>query len=245
MILAAGLGTRLRPLTNTTPKPLLPVAGQPLLVWNLLLLRQYGIQDVMINLHHLGQQIQEYVKDGSTWGLRVTYSQEPVILGTGGGLKQAEPFFEGQPFLVINGDTLVDLNISQLAEQHQAQDALATMVVREDPDAERWGPLELDATHRIWSINHRGGVTATKPPSLVTRMFAGIHILHPSLLQEIPLGQESSIIDAYVRALDAEQPIYGFEISGYWSDVGTSERYCQAELDAQSGRIDLKRRLSV
>jgi NDP-sugar pyrophosphorylase family protein len=101
MILAAGLGTRLRPLTNTIPKPLLPIAGTPLIVWNLLLLKRYGFHDVVINLHHLGPMIEQAVGNGSRYGLRIIYSREPTILGTGGGLKQAEPNFSGESVLVL------------------------------------------------------------------------------------------------------------------------------------------------
>ena len=93
MILAAGLGTRLRPLTNTIPKPLLPIAGTPLIVWNLLLLKRHGIHDVVINLHPLGPMIEQALGNGSRYGLKIYYSHEPVILGTGGGIKQAECHF--------------------------------------------------------------------------------------------------------------------------------------------------------
>ena len=93
MILAAGLGTRLRPLTNTIPKPLLPVGGTPLIVWNLLLLKRHGFHQVVINLHHLGPLIEQALGDGSKFGLRIIYSREPVILGTGGGIKQVESLF--------------------------------------------------------------------------------------------------------------------------------------------------------
>ena len=103
MILAAGLGTRLRPLTNTIPKPLLPIAGTPLIVWNLLLLKRYGFHDVVINLHHLGPMIEQAVGNGSRYGLRIIYSREPAILGTGGGLKQAELYFSGESVLVLHG----------------------------------------------------------------------------------------------------------------------------------------------
>jgi len=99
MILAAGLGTRLRPLTNTVPKPLLPVLGNPLIVWNLLLLKRYGFRDVVINLHHLAPMIEQALGNGSQFGLRIIYSHEPMILGTGGGIKQAEPYFSGEPDL--------------------------------------------------------------------------------------------------------------------------------------------------
>src|SRR3982751_5669006 len=131
MILAAGLGTRLRPLTDTIPKPLLPVGGTPLIVWNLLLLRRHGIRDVVVNLHYLGHLIQKELRDGSMWGMRISYSQEPTILGTGGGLKQAERYFEGRPFLVLNGDTLCELDLGALRRFHEQHRPLATMVVRE------------------------------------------------------------------------------------------------------------------
>src|SRR2546426_11136495 len=105
MILAAGLGPRLRPLSNSVPKPLLPVAGRPLIVWNLLLLRRYGITEVIINLHHLGDLIEKELGDGSRFGMRLAYSRESVILGTGGGIKQGEGLFGGGPFWGLDGGT--------------------------------------------------------------------------------------------------------------------------------------------
>ena len=151
MILAAGLGTRLRPLTNTIPKPLLPIAGTPLIVWNLLLLKRYGFHDVVINLHHLGPMIEQAVGNGSRYGLRIIYSREPVILGTGGGLKQAEPHFSGESVLVLNGDTLVDLDLGALCAFHQQRDAVATLALRKDPEAARWGLVMC--VHRPRSIS--------------------------------------------------------------------------------------------
>ncbi|HEY6085824.1 MAG TPA: nucleotidyltransferase family protein, partial [Nitrospira sp.] len=139
MILAAGLGTRLRPLTNTMPKPLLPVAGTPLIVWNLLLLKRHGFRDVIVNLHHLGPMIEQAVGNGAKYGLRIWYSQEPVILGTGGGIKQAEPNFSGEPVLILNGDTLVEIDLEALCAFHEQHRAMATLVLRCDPEAARWG----------------------------------------------------------------------------------------------------------
>ena len=131
MILAAGLGTRLRPLTNTIPKPLLPIAGTPLIVWNLLLLKRHGFHDVIINLHHLGPMIEQAVGNGSKYGLRIYYSHEPVILGTGGAIKQAEPNFSGEPVLVLNGDTLFELDLDALYAFHLRSQA-AEAGVRSD-----------------------------------------------------------------------------------------------------------------
>lgn len=240
MILAAGLGTRLRPLTNTIPKPLLPVGGTPLIVWNLLLLRHHGIRDVIINLHHLGDLIEKELGDGSTVGMRISYSHEPRILGTGGGLKQAERFFEGESFLVLNGDTLCDLDVGALCQFHREENPLATMVVRDDPDVDRWGALELDVDQRILRINGRG--RGGEGP-VVKRMFAGVHIIHPRLLRTLPAGRESSIIDAYAREIERGEPVFGYTLHGYWSDVGTPQRYAEAQADIQRGLLRLSDRL--
>jgi NDP-sugar pyrophosphorylase family protein len=242
MILAAGLGTRLRPLTNTMPKPLLPVAGTPLIVWNLLLLKRHGFHEVIINLHHLGPMIERALGNGSKYGLRIWYSQEPVILGTGGGIKQAEPNFSGEPVLILNGDTLVEIDLDELCAFHRQRGAAATLVLRADPDAARWGLVEMGDDLRIARITGRGrSESATTHP----RMFAGIHILHPRLLRDVPKGKESSIIDAYVSAILQGEPVLGFDHAGYWSDVGTPERYAQAEQDAADGLIRLSARTTA
>lgn len=183
MILAAGLGTRLRPLTNTMPKPLLPVGGTPLILWNLLLLRRHKFRDVVINLHHLGPMIEHALGDGHRFGLRITYSREPVVLGTGGALKQVESQFSGQPMLVMNGDTLIEIDLEELADLHLSRKPVATMVLREDPEAGRWGLVEIDEAHRIQRINGNGRIN---PSGHVPRMFAGVHILHPRLCGDCP-----------------------------------------------------------
>lgn len=239
MILAAGLGTRLRPLTNTVPKPLLPVAGTPLIVWNLLLLKRHGFHDVVVNLHHLGPMIEQAVGNGSKFGLRIVYSKEPVILGTGGGIKQAEPYFCGEPVLVLNGDTLFELDLDALIAFHRQRQAAATLVLRDDPDAAQWGLVEVGADAQIIRITGKGqaGTEPTLP-----RMFAGIHILTPRLLRDSPKGAAFSIIDPYVAAIARGERVLGFDLKGYWSDIGTPERYTQAERDAAAGIISLEAR---
>lgn len=238
MILAAGFGSRLRPLTDTTPKPLLPLAGRPLVEWNLHLLRRYGVIEVIINLHHLGDQIERALGDGSRFGMRFTYSHEPVILGTGGSIKQAESFFGGESFLVVNGDTVLELDVGALWEFHARHGALATMVVREDPEAKRWGAVEVDDAHRVLRINGRGRGNDTGV-STVALMFAGVHVMRPRLLQDIPVGRESSIIDAYVDSIRRGEVVLGYRMQGYWSDVGTLARYHQTQRDVEQGCLTL------
>ena len=241
MILAAGFGTRLRPLTIVTPKPLLPVGGRPMIVWNLLLLRRHDIRDVMINLHHLGTMIEQSLGDGAQFGMRITYSREPVILGTGGGIKQVEAWFSGEPALVLNGDTLFDLDLTALVAFHRRHDAAATLVLREDPDAARWGLVEVSDQSEVIRITGRGSTTSI-PTS--ARMFAGIHILHPRLLHVLEAGRESSIIDAYVAGIRRGERIMGYDFAGYWNDVGTPERYAQVQRDAEAGLLSLAARES-
>jgi NDP-sugar pyrophosphorylase family protein len=243
MILAAGLGTRLRPLTDTIPKPLLPVGGLPLIVWNLLLLRAGGIREVIINLHYLGSMIEETLGDGSPWDMRITYSHEAELLGTGGGLKAAEWFFDGQPFLVMNGDTLIDLDLQAFLDFHDLQGGVATLVLRDDPQAAQWGAVETDAQGHILRINDQGIDEREAKRAVTFRMFAGVHILHPSILDDAPTGKPFSIIDSYIRAIAGGSRLLGFVYAGYWSDIGTVERYTQAQRDVEAGLIALAPRL--
>ncbi len=112
MILAAGFGTRLRPLTNTVPKALVPVAGRPLIEYGLFWLKAQGVEEVVINLHHLGDKIRDTLGDGRMYGLRIVYSPEEPILDTGGGIKKAQPWLDGETFLVLNCDTILDLDLA-------------------------------------------------------------------------------------------------------------------------------------
>jgi NDP-sugar pyrophosphorylase family protein len=244
MILAAGLGTRLRPLTDTIPKPLLPVGGMPLILWNLLLLRAGGIGEVIINLHYLGHVIEEAIGDGSQWNMQVRYSYEPTLLGTGGGLKAAEWFFEKQPFVVVNGDTLIELDVMALIKFHQGHGGLATLVLRDDPQAAKWGVVESDEQNRILRINGRGRTPSDSTGPLTERMFAGVHILHPSVLGDGLPGTPFSIIDSYTNELARGSNMFGFVHAGYWSDIGTVERYAYAQADAEAGLISIFPRIS-
>ncbi|MCC2639992.1 MAG: putative Nucleotidyl transferase [Nitrospira sp.] len=239
MILAAGFGTRLRPLTDVTPKPLLPVAGTPMIIWNLLLLKRHGFQEVIINLHHLGAMIRQALGDGSGLGMQITYSHEPLILGTGGGIKQVEAYFQGEPVLILNGDTLFELDLGAVIDFHRSQKAAATLVLRQDPEAAHWGLVEVTDWGEVIRITGRGRAVAT-PTS--PRMFAGIHILHPRLLHALTAGKESSIVDAYVRGIQEGERIMGYDFDGYWTDVGTPERYAQVERDAAAGLLKLSAR---
>lgn len=239
MLLAAGLGTRLRPLTDTIPKPLLPVGAHSILGWNLLLLKRHGITEVLINLHYKGEQIVDALGDGSRYGMRIAYSHEPTILGTGGGIKQAEPFLKGEPFVVLNGDTLSECDVTAMIAAHRAAHGLhgtpATLALREDPDAARWGPVTVDNDNRILQINDTPPQKIGEVPAY-TYMFAGIHLMEPAIFDAIPAGP-GSIIDVYVNLLRAGRHLQGYRMQGYWSDVGTPDRYADAQRDIAEGRL--------
>src|SRR5688500_16233821 len=149
MVLAAGQGTRLRPLTDSQPKALVPVGGRPMIEYSLLLLRHYGIRDVVNNLHHHGDQIEKRLADGSQLGLQISYSIEPELLDTGGGLLKAKPFLQNDTFIVINTDVLIDLHLDELLEFHEDRRATATLVLRPDEKADQYGSMDIDVDGRI------------------------------------------------------------------------------------------------
>ena len=153
MVLAAGQGTRLHPLTERTPKALVAVSGRPMIEYSLLLLKRFDIRDIIINLHHLGSQIESYLGDGTKWGLHITYSQEPELLDTGGGLLKAKRFLDDGTFIVINTDVLIDLSLSELIAFHNQKRAAATLVLRPDPLADQYGSMEIDSDGRIQQIS--------------------------------------------------------------------------------------------
>ena len=236
MILAAGLGTRLRPLTNTQPKALLPVANRPLIHYTLLLLRRFGITDVVINLHHHGEKIVEALGDGSSLGMQIRYSPEPKILGTGGGIKQAHELLTGGTFLVINSDILIDLNIDKLVECHHRRRAAVSMVVRADHEATHYGAIEVDTHERIRRILGRGGPA---PRTLRQFMFTGVHILEPRVFDFVPDTGFSSITDIYIKMLTHGEKLFAYVTKGAWMDLGAPERYNEANRQLESGQLKL------
>jgi NDP-sugar pyrophosphorylase family protein len=206
MVLAAGRGTRLAPLTDRLPKTLMPVAGAPLPCHILNFLLAGGIEEVVINLHHLGQLIEQEIGDGTRFGVRVRYSWEPRILDTGGGIKQAEPLLEGEPFVVANGDSLLELSLREVVELHRARGGIATMVVRPAPDAARWGLIELDADDRVRRV-------AGRPPEEIATplrgfMFPGC-IFEPGVFRLDPGASFGVIRETHPRLLRAGGVVRG------------------------------------
>jgi NDP-sugar pyrophosphorylase family protein len=232
MILAAGLGTRLRPLTDTVPKALVPVNGEPLITYSLKLLKKQGVTEVLINLHYLGDLIEKELGDGRKFGMKISYSQEPTVLGTGGGIKKGKNFFGKDPFFVLNSDVLIDLDLKKFLEFHQKKKGIATMTVRPREADSQETAVFLGTDDRIRSIGGEG----KKEERAV--MYTGIQILEPEFLKYLP-ENGCLIRQGYQPALADGQKVFGFLYEGYWNDLGTLERYRQAERDLTSGKIKL------
>ena len=234
MILAAGLGTRMRPLTEHCPKPLLPLLLQPMLDHILAQLHRYGVRDVIINLHHQAEQLAQWLGDGSRWDVRLVLSFEPEILGTAGALKRVESLLRDAPFLVLNADVLMDVDLHALWDWHCQRRALLTMVVRPDPAARSYGPVIVDADDRVLLINGRPPmhVLATGQETI----FACMQVVDPQVLDYIPPdGFSMTTTDVYPALLERQEAVYGYRYTGYWIDIGVPERYLQAHWDILDG----------
>lgn len=237
MILAAGFGTRLRPLTNTVPKALVPVAGRPLIEYGLLFLKAHGIKEVIINLHHLGEKIRATLGDGSLYGLRITYSPEDPILESGGGLKNAQPFLDGETFVVLNCDTIIDLDLQALRAAHGNTKAAATLVLRPDPEAARYGILETDINNRIRRF--LGQPSEVNEP-LSSYMFTGCQMLESRIFVFMPeVKPFSTTRVTYPNMLRAGEPLYGFIHTGTWMTVDDAEAMARATQAIVSGQVRL------
>lgn len=231
MILAAGRGTRLRPLTDTTPKPLLDVAGFPLLAYGLGLLRANEIRDVVVNVHHLGERLAEVIGDGERWGMRIRYSIERTLLDTGGGIRFAAPLLDelmppdvddpsDAPIVVLNGDVVSEIPIRDVVRFHREREALATFVLRDDPQAARYGLFGFDGDGRIRRFLGKGDAD----PSLRELMFASLQVLDPRMLELMPAERPfSTMRELYPELFARGERFFGYPYPGRWYTADTPE----------------------
>lgn len=237
MILAAGLGTRLQPLTDRMPKPLLPLMLVPILAHLLAQLRRQGVREVVINGHHLADQLAAWLGDGSRWSVSLAFTHEAEILGTAGAMKNAARHLKGAPFLVINADVLMDCNLQSLWAWHRARGALVTMVVRPDPAALDSRPVMVDEHDRVRQINGRPE-RAESGAECQGAVFTGVQIVEPEVLDAIPANRfVSTTADTYPLLLQEDRPVLAYRHHGYWLDVGEPERYLQAHWDLLDGLL--------
>jgi len=234
MILAAGMGERLRPLTNIYPKVLVPVVNKPVIDRIIQFLTTHGVEEIIINAHHHCRMIRDYLKEGSPFGIKVELRIEKEILGTGGGIKNTKDFWGNDPFIVINGDILTDIDLGDVYEFHLKKNHLVTMVLHDFP---KYNKVRIDKEMNILSIGPGTDVKGTLA-------FTGIHVINPEVLSFIPDKKRCNIIDAYKRLIDLKKSIRGYIATGHrWIDIGTIDDYLRANfyyLPSGNSAIDQK-----
>jgi NDP-sugar pyrophosphorylase family protein len=232
MVLAAGLGTRLRPLTNTVPKPLVPIANRPLLEYTFALLARAGVREAIVNSHHLPEIFEAGLRGLDSSGLALHLSRERRILGTAGGLKRAESFLGAGTFLLLNGDFLVDLDLRRVLDFHESHGAAATMVLMPD---EHSGVLGVDPDGVIRRfIQPR---PQDEPADRLSCGFTGIHVLEPEIFSLIPPGKPWEINrQAYPALIARGARVCGFVHRGYWREAGSPAGFLAANRDIVAGR---------
>jgi NDP-sugar pyrophosphorylase family protein len=236
MVLAAGSGSRLRPLTDHCPKPMVPIGGQPLLVHVLRLLAKHGFSDLVINLHHLPEVIERHLGDGAAWGVRIRYSFEPQLLGTAGALRPVAGFFD-EPFLVYYGDNLANFDLSALWSHHRAAAAPATLGLL---------PMDEPTTRGIVGLDDRGRVNRMIEKPRPEQVFAdylvnaGTYVLDPAVLRYIASSGTCDFAShVFPAMLAAAVPLAGHRLRGDLLSTDTHARYCQAEAAVASGAFAL------
>jgi NDP-sugar pyrophosphorylase family protein len=240
MILAAGFGTRLWPLTEDRTKPAIPFLNRPLIAYSVDYLKSFGLTDIIVNLHHHPDSIRNALGDGSDFEVGIEYSYEEEILGTSGALDRVREKLLDDDFVVLNGKLVTNIDLNAAIRHHREQQALATLVLRVNARRERFSIVEID--HRGW-VRGFGGFpqpTAEGPAieriqapetSPVPLMFTGIQVLSPRIFEFIPRGRVShSVSDVYPRAIEAGEAVIGHVSDGDWFEMSTLDRYLEASL---------------
>jgi len=235
MVLAAGLGTRLSPLTEELPKPAVPVANRPLIAFALEHLARSGLRDVVVNTFHLAERAAEHIRAAAPPELSLTILAEPELLGTGGGIRNAAPhLLDGDaPVLVVNSDILFAPDLRAAVAHHERLGAVATMVLRRTSDPKRFGSVDIDSAGRVRRLL---GAPAEASGPLEALMFTGVHVLSPRAFAALP-ARGCVVRHAYRRWVDAGEVVAGFVDGSAWRDVGTLESYLAANLDLAAGRL--------
>jgi mannose-1-phosphate guanylyltransferase len=231
LILAGGEGTRLRPLTSTIPKPVVPLVDRPFIAYMLEWLRGHGVDDVVLSVGHMAAGVRNVLGDGAAYGVRLRYMEEEEPLGTGGAIKHAESLLD-ERFLVLNGDVLTDLDLTAQLALHEERGARGTLALIEVPDPSAYGLVRLDADGAVTEF-----VEKPAPDQIDTHMIsAGAYVLERSVLELMPAGESCSIEREIFPQL-VGNGLYGHAGEGYWLDIGTPERYLQATFDILEGRV--------
>lgn len=247
MILAAGKGTRVRPITYTIPKPMIPILTKPVMEFLVELLRSHGFNEIMVNVSHLADEIENYFRDGSRFGVQIAYSFEGRIvegkligeaLGSAGGMRRIQDFYPyfDDTFVVLCGDALIDLDLTAAVKWHKEKGGLATIIMKSVPQEQvsSYGVVVTDENNRIQAFQE-------KPPvaeALSTNINTGIYIFEPEVLDYIPSGVEYDIGgDLFPQLVAKKAPFYGLTMDFQWVDIGKVPDYWQAIRDVLAGKV--------
>ncbi len=234
MVLAAGLGLRMRPLTERRAKPALPVLGRPLLQHTLERLAGAGVREVVINTHHRPASVRRAAGDGRRFGLRIRYSHERKILGTGGGPRRVRRLLGPGPVLLVNGDVLFEFDLRALLAQHRKSGAAATLALLPNPDPARYGPVVTDRRGRIRSLAGK-----PRPARGRVSLFTGVQVLDPALLDRLAAGPSDNVRDLYAPLVN-QALLRGVRVAGAWYDFGAPAQYLDSQLQMLRRRRALR-----
>lgn len=233
MIMAAGVGSRLMPMTADIPKPMVPMANRPLMAGIVQLLHRHGFSDIISNLYYHADAISNYFGNGETWGVSMEYSREKELMGTAGGVKRCEWFLD-ESFVIVSGDALTDIDLGALMQAHKSKGALATIALKAVEDVENFGVVVTDEQGLIQSFQEK-----PRPGEALSRVAnTGIYVFEPEILQYIPSGQFYDFgKQVFPQLVKVKAPFYGAVVNDYWCDVGNIETYRQAHADVLQGRV--------
>lgn len=220
LVLAGGLGTRLRDVISDVPKVLAPVAGQPFLVHLLTYLRRWGIRDIVLCIGYKGEMIQEKLGDGTRWGVQIRYSQETRPLGTGGAIRNAEPLITSDPFLVLNGDSFIEADLQEFLDFHLSHCASLSILLTQVSRSNRFGSVVLGEDGQVRAFREKAGRSGW--------INAGIYLMNRSVLASMSLGERMSLeYDAFPSYVG--KGLHGMRCDGRFIDIGTPASYRRAQ----------------
>jgi mannose-1-phosphate guanylyltransferase len=247
MILAAGLGTRLRPITYAVPKPMVPVLNRPVMEHIARLLARHGFGEAIANLHWFPETIEGHFGDGSAFGLELSYSREEQLLGTSGGVRKAAGFL-GDSFLVISGDALTDLDLAAMRAFHESHDGIATLATKRVADTSQFGVAITGADGRIQGFQEK----PDPAEALSDLANCGIYMFRKEIFDFFPGAGEAKLAgpddpdgfadwatDVFPALLEGDVPFYSHEIDAYWNDIGNLDELRQGNLDALRGAVEV------
>ncbi len=237
MVLAAGLGTRLRPITYDIPKPLVPIIDRPVMEHALELLQKQGITDIVTNLHYFPDVMRAYLGDGSKWGIDLTLEFEQELLGTAGGVRNVSDFFGDDSFVIISGDALTDIDLDAFIKAHRESGGIATMAMKKVADTSEYGVVVLEDDGRI-----KGFQEKPEPEDALSDLAnCGIYIFNPEIFDYFPDRDFADWAqDVFPKLLEQDVPFYGHEVTAYWNDVGSLEEYRAGNFDALTGKVQIE-----